>query len=74
MAVGAPYDDDFRGALYVYYGGPSGLSAARSTRISASVLSPELKGFGVSFSKAEDLDNNGYGGNVNSWTTKNKIL
>ncbi|XP_026477791.1 integrin alpha-4-like [Ctenocephalides felis] len=61
LAVGAPYDDDFRGALYVYYGGPSGLSAARSTRISASVLSPELKGFGVSFSKAEDLDNNGYG-------------
>ncbi|KAF0295842.1 Integrin alpha-4 [Amphibalanus amphitrite] len=60
IAIGAPYEDDQRGAIYIYLGGAGGLSPTYSQRIGAAELSGELRGFGVSLSHGLDMDNNRY--------------
>ncbi|XP_037082382.1 integrin alpha-PS3-like [Pollicipes pollicipes] len=60
LAIGAPYEEDQRGAIYIYLGGASGLSPTYSQKIVASELSGALRGFGVSISHGLDVDDNRY--------------
>lgn len=57
IAVGAPYEDNGRGAVYIYNGERNGLKF--SQKISASKVYSALQGFGVSLSNAADIDSNG---------------
>uniref|UniRef100_A0A224ZBQ6 Vitronectin receptor alpha subunit n=1 Tax=Rhipicephalus zambeziensis TaxID=60191 RepID=A0A224ZBQ6_9ACAR len=59
VAIGAPYEND-HGAVYVYNGGKNGLKATYSQRIEARSLIPPPQGFGISISKALDIDGNKY--------------
>lgn len=55
VAIGAPYEGDGRGAVYIYHGGPDELKSPQK------IEAPEVtKGFGFSISKAIDIDNNGF--------------
>lgn len=58
IVVGAPYEEDLKGAIYVYHGGDSWLTLAQ--RISASQVSSDLHSFGWYISTANDIDKNQY--------------
>ncbi|XP_022059328.2 integrin alpha-4 isoform X2 [Acanthochromis polyacanthus] len=60
VAVGAPQEDDLRGAVYVYNGRKDGVSPTPSQRISGSALGRNLRMFGQSLSSGIDIDDNGY--------------
>eukprot|EP00795_Rhopilema_esculentum_P014659 gene14659-5748_t len=60
IVVGAPYENDFRGAVYVYMGTAKGFSAKYTQKIAASVLDSKLRAFGRSLAGGMDLDSNGY--------------
>ena len=62
--MGAPSEEDQRGAIYIYLGGSSGISPSYSQRIPASELSPLLRGFGISISHGLDMDGNKYSGQL----------
>ncbi|XP_044928429.1 integrin alpha-X isoform X3 [Mustela putorius furo] len=56
VAVGAPGEQESRGAVYVFHGTSGlGISPSHSQRISASQLSPSLQYFGQSLSGGQDL-------------------
>nr|CAD7440072.1 unnamed protein product [Timema bartmani] len=59
IVVGAPYEKD-RGAIYIYNGRPLGLTPKYSQRILAEEVHPVLRGFGISFSRPTDIDDNKY--------------
>ncbi|XP_053374563.1 integrin alpha-9-like [Mercenaria mercenaria] len=59
IVVGAPYEDDLQGAIYVYNGCKTGIWPHFSQRIAAASLRTGLMSFGISFSKAEDMDSDG---------------
>ncbi|XP_058809911.1 integrin alpha-4-like [Phymastichus coffea] len=58
VAVGAPYEDDGQGAVYIFNGSPEGLSLQPSQRIHAVDLPMNLRGFGMSISEPRDVDGN----------------
>ncbi|XP_038863192.1 integrin alpha-4-like [Salvelinus namaycush] len=60
VAVGAPQEEELRGAIYIYNGRKTGISQSFSQRITGSVLGNELKMFGQSVSGGIDVDENGY--------------
>lgn len=60
VAIGAPQEDDLRGAIYIYNGGADGISSAFSQRIEGLQISKSLRMFGQSISGQIDADNNGY--------------
>uniref|UniRef100_A0A8K9XKT4 Integrin alpha 4 n=1 Tax=Oncorhynchus mykiss TaxID=8022 RepID=A0A8K9XKT4_ONCMY len=60
VAVGAPQEEELRGAIYIYNGRKTGISQTFSQRITGSVLGNELKMFGQSVSGGIDVDENGY--------------
>lgn len=60
VAIGAPQEDDLRGAIYIYNGGADGISSAFSQRIEGLQISKSLSMFGQSISGQIDADNNGY--------------
>lgn len=62
IAIGAPYENDNRGAVYIYNGGKSGISGQPSQIIHAKDISLNLRGFGISFSNVADIDKNGING------------
>jgi hypothetical protein len=55
--------------IYVYHGGVKGPSEEASQRIVGSEIRPDILGFGISFSRALDIDDNKYNG---KWKTKAK--
>nr|CAD7572786.1 unnamed protein product [Timema californicum] len=59
IVVGAPYEKD-RGAIYIYNGRPLGLTPKYSQRILAEEVHSVLRGFGISFSRPTDIDDNKY--------------
>lgn len=59
IAIGAPYENGC-GAVYIYYGNLISIDEKKRQKIIGKSLSPELKGFGISFSRPKDVDNNGY--------------
>ncbi|XP_068602586.1 integrin alpha-4 [Brachionichthys hirsutus] len=60
VAVGAPQEDDLKGAVYIYNGRADGVSATPSQRITGSTLGHDLRMFGQSLSSGIDIDHNGY--------------
>lgn len=60
VIVGAPYENDGAGCIYVYNGKYKGIESTYSQKISGKELRDGLKTFGISFTRANDLDRNGY--------------
>ncbi|OXU22151.1 hypothetical protein TSAR_007699 [Trichomalopsis sarcophagae] len=56
LAVSAPYEDEHRGAIYIFQGRAEGIAERYSQRIRAAELSPRLQGFGQAI--ARDLQGN----------------
>lgn len=61
MAVGAPYENDGSGCVYIYRGTGVGLLTFSQKLIGKSFV-PTIKGFGISISKPTDVDANSYNG------------
>ena len=64
VAIGAPYEDDLSGCVYVYNGYKDGLWPKYSQRISAKQFDPTPKGFGIAISPAADLNNDDIKGEI----------
>ncbi|XP_028992616.1 integrin alpha-4 [Betta splendens] len=60
VAVGAPQEDELKGAVYIYNGRNGGISSNPSQRITGSTLGKNLQMFGQSLSSGVDIDDNGY--------------
>lgn len=60
VAVGAPQEDELKGAVYIYNGRKEGISPTPSQRITGSTLGRDLRMFGQSLSSGIDIDANGY--------------
>ena len=67
IAIGAPYENDGEGAVYIYLGGPDGVVQPESQKITPSDLPSNLpvtreigNSFGYSVSGGIDLDGNQY--------------
>ncbi|KAM4705948.1 integrin alpha-9 [Rhinophrynus dorsalis] len=60
VAIGAPEEDDFTGAVYIYHGDNNGIVPKYSMRLSGRSISPHLMMFGQSISGGVDMDKNGY--------------
>nr|XP_023016077.1 integrin alpha-PS3-like [Leptinotarsa decemlineata] len=58
VAIGAPYENEGSGAVYIYKGYKFGLSDIHSQKIYGKNIYPGLRGFGISFSRAVDIDRN----------------
>uniref|UniRef100_A0AAV2JVP2 Integrin alpha-2 domain-containing protein n=1 Tax=Knipowitschia caucasica TaxID=637954 RepID=A0AAV2JVP2_KNICA len=60
VAIGAPHEDELRGAVYIYNGRKEGIWPNPSQRITGATLGRELLMFGQSLSSGVDIDDNGY--------------
>lgn len=60
LVVGAPYEGDGLGAVYLFHGSKEGIVDKYAQRISATDLSPAVRSFGHALSGKMDLDQNGY--------------
>ncbi|XP_054451386.1 integrin alpha-9 [Pteronotus mesoamericanus] len=60
VAIGAPKEDDFSGAVYIYHGDAGGIVPQYSMKLSGQKISPVLRMFGQSISGGIDMDGNGY--------------
>ncbi|XP_067002236.2 integrin alpha-PS5 [Anabrus simplex] len=60
VAIGAPYEDDSRGVVYLYLGSKDGLNLEYSQRLVAQEIDSNLRGFGSSISRGFDVDENYY--------------
>ena len=60
IVVGAPYEDDMKGTVYLYHGGATRLTLAQM--IQSRDFGSDLKSFGWYISATYDIDNNNYPG------------
>ncbi|XP_039531681.1 integrin alpha-9-like [Pimephales promelas] len=60
VAIGAPEEDDYGGAVYIYHGDATGIVNKYSMRLSGRSINPTLQMFGQSISGNVDMDGNGY--------------
>uniref|UniRef100_A0A452SAL5 Integrin subunit alpha 9 n=1 Tax=Ursus americanus TaxID=9643 RepID=A0A452SAL5_URSAM len=60
VAIGAPKEDDFSGAVYIYHGDAGGIVPQYSMKLLGRKISPVLRMFGQSISGGIDMDGNGY--------------
>ncbi|XP_071161717.1 integrin alpha-4-like [Mytilus edulis] len=58
LAIGAPYEESNKGAIYIYHGGYDKLTYTQ--KIKAQDISSNLQSFGWYISTAYDIDNNDY--------------
>ena len=65
IAVGAPFEEEGRGSVYIYNGYKLGLWSRSTQRITAAEIDKGIRTFGISFSRPYDVDQNGYTGNTN---------
>jgi hypothetical protein len=64
FVVGAPYEESGTGVIYIYHGGKRGPTREVSQRIIGSEVHPQILGFGISFSRSLDVDENHYPGKL----------
>jgi hypothetical protein len=62
VVIGAPYEDDNRGAIYIYLGSSQGLKDQYVQRVSPSDFRVNLLNFGRSLASRVDVDHNLYPG------------
>jgi len=62
IAVGAPYEDENRGVVYIYHGRKFGVEPKFAQRIAAGDIDKRIQGFGMSITKGTDIDGNFYPG------------
>lgn len=60
LAVGAPYDNFGRGAIYLFHGSAKGINPKYVQKITATEVDASIRTFGYSLSGGLDLDENGY--------------
>ncbi|KAF5900363.1 integrin alpha-9, partial [Clarias magur] len=60
VAIGAPKEDDFAGAVYIYHGDANGIVSKYSMRLSGRSINPTIQMFGQSISGNVDMDGNEY--------------
>lgn len=60
IAIGAPFEEDNTGCVYIYNGCSDGKISKYSQRILGSQVKPSFRGFGWAISKSVDTDKNGY--------------
>lgn len=60
IAIGAPQEEELKGAVYIYNGRRDGISHTHSQRITGSTLGNDLSMFGQSLTGGIDVDGNGY--------------
>nr|XP_057914149.1 integrin alpha-9 [Doryrhamphus excisus] len=60
IAIGAPKEDDYGGAVYIYHGDATGIISKYSMKITGRGVNPGLQMFGQSVSGSVDMDGNGY--------------
>ncbi|XP_027632605.1 integrin alpha-9 [Tupaia chinensis] len=60
VAIGAPKEDDFAGAVYIYHGDAGGIVPQYSMKLSGQKINPVLRMFGQSISGGIDMDGNRY--------------
>ncbi|KAK4827117.1 hypothetical protein QYF61_014380 [Mycteria americana] len=60
VAIGAPKEDNYIGAVYIYHGDTSGIVPQYSMKLSGQTINPMLRMFGQSISGGVDMDGNGY--------------
>uniref|UniRef100_A0A3Q1AKW1 Integrin alpha-2 domain-containing protein n=1 Tax=Amphiprion ocellaris TaxID=80972 RepID=A0A3Q1AKW1_AMPOC len=60
VAIGAPKEDDYAGAVYIYHGDATGITRKYSMKLSGRSVNPGLQMFGQSISGNVDMDGNGY--------------
>ncbi|KAL3831428.1 hypothetical protein ACJMK2_023179, partial [Sinanodonta woodiana] len=65
VAIGAPYEDEHTGAVYIYNGGPDGVKDVFSQRITGRVIGSNIplsniQTFGWHINGEYDVDNNGF--------------
>ncbi|XP_012523377.1 integrin alpha-PS4 [Monomorium pharaonis] len=56
IAVGAPYEEESGGAVYIFNGNRNGVSRSYSQRLVGSQFSPAMRGFGISISEPRDVN------------------
>ncbi|XP_024893200.1 integrin alpha-9-like [Temnothorax curvispinosus] len=56
IAVGAPYEEESGGAVYIFNGNRDGVSRKYSQRLIGSRFSPTMRGFGISISEPRDVN------------------
>uniref|UniRef100_A0A7N8X3V3 Integrin, alpha 9 n=1 Tax=Mastacembelus armatus TaxID=205130 RepID=A0A7N8X3V3_9TELE len=59
VAIGAPKEDDYGGAVYIYHGDDAGIIRKYSMKLSGRSVNPGLQMFGQSISGSVDMDGNG---------------
>ncbi|KAK7863750.1 hypothetical protein R5R35_011153 [Gryllus longicercus] len=75
IAIGAPYEDSERGTIYIFYGSPESPYLKYEQRIKATDVDLHLKGFGFSFSRGGDIDNNTYNDlGVGAYLSDNAVI
>ncbi|XP_076053792.1 integrin alpha-5-like isoform X2 [Oratosquilla oratoria] len=79
MAVGSPYEDGGRGAIYIFRGASQGLSSSPPQRVSPRGIThpwgTSLLGFGASLSRGLDIDGNGYPDvAIGSWESETAVV
>ncbi|KAL6264540.1 hypothetical protein P5V15_004645 [Pogonomyrmex californicus] len=60
IAVGAPYEEESGGAVYIFNGNKRGISRKYSQRVIGSRFSPTMRGFGISISEPRDVNRDNY--------------
>ncbi|XP_077468611.1 integrin alpha-9 [Stigmatopora argus] len=60
VAIGAPKEDDYGGAVYIYHGDAKGIISKYSMKITGRSVNPGLQMFGQAISGSVDMDGNGY--------------
>jgi len=56
IAVGAPYEEETGGSVYIFNGNRNGVSRKYSQRLIGTIFSPVMRGFGISISEPRDVN------------------